>query len=623
MKKLTLLIVVFVVVVTVGLVYFTYTKPAPNAANLLPESTLLFVDVPNFPLARAQFTSTEAYALLQEPEVREFLAVPRAVLANVLEFGRSNGTQAVSGGQLVLRALQGETFVAVTRLSATQPDQPHLVFGADVKRKRFEAKAVLDRLKGRLKASSPGASVASKKYLGVRFTQWHLSDGHQFCHALLDSLLVITTDEDDMRDVIARFTGQAPPDSVSLASNAHFQNALQQMPAGHASFAYLNVERLLGPVGSLLALAPQGAGMFQRVARIQAAASSMSFVRDTVRDLSLVAHSRADKPPAVPLQRKTLALASPETAFYSVRSADWAGAYAEGMNTLAHLGNATVSSGAAHFDQEVRDKGVRIGEDLLQRIGPETATIATWRKSAQWPNVAIIAEFQGSPESHRALDVALGALKDVTVGNDQIAPWEEISYRDETLRTVRLAGSPFAPTYAATDKFLILALTPDYARELLTQLKEGKQTLAANPLFQDLTKRRFAAATSLTYCDLQSVYGSLYSLAHANASASDTNQLFRLNKLPSADTIVKHLPSPYESITVETERGTTTATVSSLGKPLTLLVGAVGAIGAAQPLLARLPLDLIPGMPTMSSGTGAHPRPAENQTAPSQTPATQ
>jgi hypothetical protein len=622
MKKLTLLIVAFIVAVTVGLVYFSYTKPAPNAANLLPESTLLFVDVPNFPLARSQFISTEAYALLQEPEVREFLAVPRAVLANFLEFNHSNGTQAVSGGQLVLRALQGETFVAVTRLSAAQPVQPHLVFGADVKRKRFEAKAILDRLKGRFKASSPGASVTSKKYLGVRFTQWHLSDGHQFCHALLDSLLVITTDEDDMRDVIARFTGQAPPDSVSLASNAHFQNALQQMPAGHASFAYLNVEQLLGLVGPLLALAPQGAGMFQRVARIQAAASSMSFVRDTVRDLSLVAHSRDDKPPAAPLRCKTLALTSPETSFYSVRSADWAGAYAEGMNTLAHLGNATVSSGAGQFDQEVRDKGVRIGEDLLQKIGPETATIATWRKGAQWPDVAIVTEFQGSPETRRALDIVFGALKDVTVGNDQQAPWEENACRDEELRTMHLVGSPFAPTYTATDKFLILALTPDYARELVMQLKEGKETLAANPLYPDITKRRFAAASAVTYCDLQGVYGSLYSLAHANASAADTNLLFQLNKLPSADTIVKHL-SPYISITVENERSTTTATVSSLGKPLTLLVGAVGVIGAAQPLLAHLPLDLIPGMPTMSSGTTARPRPTENRTATSQTPARQ
>ena len=575
--------------------------------------------MPNFPLARAQFSATEAYALLREPEVQAFLAAPRAALAAALELSRSKGSHAVRSEQLVLQALQGEVFIAVTRLGTTQPVQPHLVIGADLKRKRLEVTAVLDQLERRFVTANPGASVARKKYFGVRFTQWQFRNGRQFCYTMLNSLLVLTTDEDDMRDIITRFAGQAAPDSMPLASSAQFQNALQQMPAGHTLFTYFNVEQLLGPVRSLLALAPQVAGMFERIGRIQTMASSTTFVRDTVRDVSLVAHSRADKPAPSPLQRKTLALTSPETSFYSVRTTDWAAAYSEGMNTLAHLGNSTFSSRAAQFDQNVRDKGVRISEDLLQRIGPETATIATWRKGAQWPDVAIVAEFQSSPESRRALDVVLGALKEATVGNDQQVPWEENSHRGETLRTVRLVDSSIAPTYVATDKFFILTLTPDYARELVSHLKEGKETLVANPLFRDLTRRRFVAATALTYCDLRTVYGPLYSLAHANASSSDSNSLFQLDKLPSADAIVRHL-SPYVSVTLETERSTTTATASSLGKPLTFLVGAVGAIGATQPLLARLPLDLIPGMPTMSSGTGAPPPPRGNRTASSQTP---
>ena len=617
MKKVILLIVVFAVAVAVALVYFTYTKPAPKAAALLPESTLLFVEVPDFPRARAQFNSTQAYALLQESEVQEFLAAPRAALANALGLGDAGGMD-----EILLRALQGDVFVAVTRLGTASPQpQPRFVFGSDVKRKRLEATAAVAHLEHRFTAANPGASVSQKKYFGVRYTHWQLPDGHQFCHAFLNSLLIIAVDEDDIRDIITRFAGQAPPDSASLASSAKFENARRQMPAEHALFAYLNVEPLLGLVGPLLALAPQSAGMFQKLVRIQAAASSVTFAGDLVEDVGLVAYSGADAPSAPASPRKTLALTSPDTSFYSVRSVDWSATYAQVMNTVAHSGNATLSVSAAQFEKAVRSQGVRIREDLLAQLGPETAIIATWRPGAQFPDLAIVAGFDNTPESRRSVDAVLDALKDATLGGDDQVPWEESSYRDETLRTVRVAGS-IAPTYVIVDKFFFLALTPDYARALLGQLKDGKKTLAASPAFGRLTKRLPHAGTTLTYCDLPPVYGQLYALAHANVSTTDTNQFFKLAKLPRAETITNHL-APYASVTVETETSSKTTTLSPLGKPLTLLVGVAGGIGAAQPFLAHLPLNLIPGMPTMSSDTGVRPRPRGNRTAPSQTPPTE
>ena len=618
MKKIVLLVVVFIVGVSIGLVYFTYSKPAPKAAALLPESTLLFVEVPDFPLARDRFVSTEAYALLQEPEVEEFLAGPRDALAKALGFGDSGDPQQARVGETVLRALQGEVFAAVTRLSTTsaQP-KPRFVFGADVKRKRLEATAALAQIERRFKATNPGATVSQKKYFGVRYAHWQLADGNQFCHAFLNSLLVVAFEEDDMRDVITRFAGQAAPDSISLGASARFLNARRQMPGGHALLAYLNVEPLMGLVGPLMALAPQSAGMFQKMARIQATAGSVTFADDLVEDVGLVAYSHGDEPSAPASKRKTLALTSPETSFYSMHSVDWSASYAQVMNTVALSGNATLSISAAQFELAVRSQGIRIREDLLAKLGPETATIATWRPSAQFPDLAIVAEFDNTPESRRALNVGLGALKDATLG----LPWEEIPYRDETLYTARVGGS-IAPTYVTAGKFFILTLTPDYARELLNQLKDGKKTLAANPAFELMTNRLPASGKSLTYCDLQAVYGQLYALAHANASETAPNQLIQLAKLPRAETITKHL-SPYMSVTVDTRTSSKSTALSPLGKPLTLLVGVAGGIGAAQPFLAHLPLNIIPGMPTMSSGTGVRLRPRENQTAPSQTPPTE
>ncbi|HUK81636.1 MAG TPA: hypothetical protein VLZ12_03295 [Verrucomicrobiae bacterium] len=622
MKKLVLLIVVFIAVVAVGLVYFTYTKPAPEAASLLPESTLLFVDVPDFPLARAQFRSTEAYALLQEPEVQNFLVAPRAALGATLGLGDLGDQQAASGGATVLHALKGELFVALIQFSASSTRvQPHFVLGADVKRGRLEATKVFGRLEHRFAVAYPGASVARKKYLGVPYAQWLLPDGHQFCHAFLNTLLVITTDEDDMRDIITRFTGPAPPDFISLGSSLKFQNARRLMPPGHMLFAYLNVDQLMGPAGKLLALAPRGASMFQGLARIQTAASSVSLAEDLVEDVGLIGYSQRDQPPSPPSRHATLALTSPETSFYSVRSVDWPTAYEEALNTLAHLGNATLSSGTAQFEQIVRDGGVHTREDLFAKLGPETAMIGRWRTGARLPDAAMVAEFDSTPESRHALDVVFGALIEAILGRHDQALWEETVYRDETLHTARIGDSSIAPTYLAVDKFLVLALTPDYARELVNQFKDGKRTLLANPAFELPMKRLPKAAATLTYCDLRTVYSQLYALAHANAS-TDTNQFLQLSRLPQVETIEKHL-SPYMSVTVESEKNTASIALSPLGKPLTLLVGAIGAIGAAQPLLAHLPLDLIPGVPTTLSDRVVPPPPRGNQTAPSQTPTTQ
>ena len=69
-----------IVVVTAVLVYLAFSKPAPRAASLLPESTLVFLDIPDISKSRTEFANTEFYALCHEPEVQAVLAQPLAAL---------------------------------------------------------------------------------------------------------------------------------------------------------------------------------------------------------------------------------------------------------------------------------------------------------------------------------------------------------------------------------------------------------------------------------------------------------------------------------------------------------------------------------------------------------------
>jgi len=77
----------------------------------------------------------------------------------------------------------------------------------------------------------------------------------------------------------------------------------------------------------------------------------------------------------------------------------------------------------------------------------------------------------------RRLDVAMTALKAAT---DIATPWDTTQFHDVTLRTLRLRTTVPAPTYFTSDKFFVLASSPDYARELVSQLKEPVPSLAAN-----------------------------------------------------------------------------------------------------------------------------------------------
>src|SRR5438046_1943323 len=105
MKKAILLFVLLAAAITAAFIYWTLIKPAPRAADLLPESTLVFVDIPEFSKLRVDFTKTELYALCQEPEVRAFLEKP---LATLREASSSVGVSKDAGGivNLVLNAVQ-------------------------------------------------------------------------------------------------------------------------------------------------------------------------------------------------------------------------------------------------------------------------------------------------------------------------------------------------------------------------------------------------------------------------------------------------------------------------------------------------------------------------------------
>ena len=620
MKRLIAVIVALLVIAAAALVYFSLSKPAPSAASLLPESTLALIDIPDFPKSRAEFAKTEFYKLWREPEVQAFLARPLTSLQTAsMDAGAPKDTDTLAG--ILLGLMQGEAFVAVTHVTVFPSFNPGLVVGMDVRHRRVEAIVGLYELESKLKQSHPNAAFQDKEYLGVKYTIWETEPGFEICHSFFNSLVVFTLGEDSMRDLIASFTGQVPRDFKRLADSPKFRNVQQHAAKNHDLLAYFNVEGALNLVGPLLALSPQTASAYDKFSRVQATAYSMTFVDRGIEDVGFVSYSSALPKLTPPTQRKTLALTMPDTLVYSVGSFDLAAAYEEGMQTLSQSGSANLMLTVGQFQQALRDHGIRMPEDVLQKVGPEFAVVANWRPGARIPGVAIVSEVTDADKLRPALDAALNALKNSAVGSDDQFPWNETQSDSQPLRSVR--AGPRLPTvaYAVTDRFFILASSPDYARDLLTQLKESKPTLATSPVYQESMKRLPTNGSSYTYVDLHALFGPLYNLAKSGLSLIGTNEFVDLVKLPQSETIAKHL-FPYVSATVCEPQQTTSMSFSPLGKSLAAAAGIGGAFWAVNTYGPQFLPQSTPARPKRSSSRVAPSAPPENQTAGSPTQST-
>jgi hypothetical protein len=313
---------------------------------------------------------------------------------------------------------------------------------------------------------------------------------------------------------------------------------------------------------------------------------------------------------------------------YWVSSTDLAKTYDEALQSISSSGNANLMAAAGQFQQTMRNQGVRIREDVLSKLGPECALLANWRPGTRAPDCALICETTDATQLRPALDGTMNALKAASLGD--ALPWDETEYAGQKLRTAHIGADIVAPTYALTDQFVILASTPNYARQLLTQIKDAKPTLTHNDLYTRSTKRLPAAGCSYLYADLHGLFEPLYALAHESLTRIGANDFVDMKKLPPSATIAKHL-FPFVSASVSEARQETTTTFSPFGKAITLAAGVGGAIWASDifgPTLREFTTpaqkaDSRPASPKTSSDTAAPSAPRESQTVESQTPTTQ
>jgi hypothetical protein len=480
-------------------------------------------------------------------------------------------------GDEIMPRLQGEAFVALIHFAGNNSLHSGLVLGADLKHKLIETKAALAYREHSLKTWNTNASFTAKYHCGVRYSVWQFNPSFQVCHTFFGSMLVITFDEEILRDIIARSRGVPGADRPSLAQSSAYTTTLRHVPATRHVIAYLNAGQLLGP---LLAFSRQSTGLLGRLSRIEATSSSMTFTSGLIEDFGFTLYANAQTNHCRPLTEQLRVFTKPETSAYLANTADFVAIHRALLDFATQFAEMPASKNLIRFEHALAALGINLDHDVLASLGPETAFLVTWREGARFPDIALVAECRDTPPLQKKLDIALAAIKDTAYGGDDEFPWENTTHLGIRLRTVHIRSGGIAPTYFFDRQHFVLALHPDYARELLAQSHATGATLAGHPDFQRLAGRLPTNNTKFTYCDLRAVFPPLYDLWRSNL----TNDLIAVNQLPPPDLLVWHL-DPFVAATQTTPTNEITITCSPWGKPVTWFVGVAGAYLWAKPWL--------------------------------------
>lgn len=614
-------------------------RPAPRGAELVDGDALLFVHTPDFAAAREHFATSSVVALWNEPTTQALFLLPLTELRR--EIGTENLQRLSESLADILRAPQGETFLAVTRVGFPT-GLPGIVVGADVKGNLFKAKLALFRLEYNLRRYNPGQTlVESRRYQGIRYKLWHFNPQITLCYTFFRSLAVVTVGEEPMQAAIARFAGDLAPGALARAP--HYQQFHAALPATNDVVGYLNPGPVIRSLQPVVRIYRPLTTLVEPLAVRESAGIGVAFTPTLVRETEITqfrpGHHRALAAPG----RTSLRFTTPATAAYLTRGLDCEIAYERLVQSIAALGRPRWNLRVALFEHTLSRHGIDLAADVLQRLGPELAVIVNWRPSAELPDVAVALQAADSPQLRAAIDLALNGLKEATLGTEDQAPWEELTHHGQTLRVARLGAGKIAPAYFLADGFLVLASDPDFARELIDHSRRAGDTLAAADRYRSAFAQLPATTGALTYCDTATLYERSQPLVRSLARQVEAGlgnpnarrslppaiqvlclrpwgDWFRqLRRLPPPELLVPHL-SPLAAVSDDQPTHRITHRVSPVGTPAAWVALTVSGLATPEALAVLQQTVSPPAAPRRSSGTGAPRPPPGNRKATSQTP---
>ena len=506
MKRLAVpLLILSVLSVTVAFLVVRHSAARRvSPAELLPATTLAYLEVPDFRRTQERWSHTALRELWQEPELQGFLEQPLAKVPQLAAWTKH-----------------------VDRLSAVRPRRafaavispdginPHFVAGLAFTGSREALDAFLAEPRAAFRQSYP-AGKSDLVTHGSTEIQTFTAGEMTIAETVREGWYFVADDLSALQAVLDR-AAQRPGDRrETLAGDEVFRATLKPLPADAEATGFVRLRPLVERISALLTASGQNpdAAALARWKRWQGMGFSSRIEGSEFRD-SIFQYAPGSAPEAK-LPLSGLALTSPETMFFAATTLppDLAGQLAAAAKTTG----ADLS---------------RAG-DLLALAGPEVSLMLDWPATAEVKGLLAVPLKAPSTQATAKLDQLTAS-----------AGWNLREEGGVKVYSGPPSGLlPIAPSVAVSDRFLLAGLSVESL--LAAGKRTGGATLTSTPAWQAALKQmpepQGAFAFLQTGAFIDRLYGTARpALAMMLALNPASAPYLDASKLPSAPALSKHL----------------------------------------------------------------------------------
>ena len=566
-------------------------RPA-SLEGYVPSDAMLYVHVQDMDSAAKSFQQTALKQILDEPEVKAFVAEVSRVIDETIKM---NAHGAPFTWADIKMALDSEVGFALLDVRGPMPSMA-LIFRSD---KNADAlQALVDKLIASIMPPEEAAKIPENEMEGIRF-----KTVGPFCVAWSGKDLILTSGQETLRKIVAVLKGTTNP----ISKNDRYAAASKKLMGGREFLmAHWNVERTREIAAGLRGRDAQEAEMVWKISGL----ADVNYVRLAVvpdapgiKTMLYVHAPQGAKGvlgllPKKPLDEKAMLAAVPEDArdFLIARLSA-----AEMFDTVAEV---VASAGERRdFDRAMaafRDAtGLDLRKDLLASLGDEIAVRTIGSGFFLLPEFYLSFSVKDEKALSSCLEKLVVALNDEVGGRGGRAgaEIEKIDYKGRQISACRLRGMPIpiTPSWTIDKGRLYLGLTAQTVKKALDLQAVPARPMTGSTAYAALRSHVAAKPAVLVYSEFKSDFEMFYGIAtllvqFANGIPNvPPNDL--ATKFPCSTAIVPHLFGSVNAISHDGEGwllegyGPFGASIGTGGSPATFQVGIMA--GFLLPALSK------------------------------------
>lgn len=569
MKKLLAVIVVALVAATTWWVIerVQLAKRLATVPELLPMTTLLLVEVPDFQRTRTQWHGSDLYQIWREPTVQAWLQGPLARLRK-----DHGGRQALED---FLRLGPRHGFVALTAL---ENNEPKLIGGFHFDKSPEEARTFVEQRKSELLLKTEGAKRETTVY------EQHQIETVSVSHFVFASVcdnhwFFVANDLAVLKALLDRVDRRGEKAAAALPANAAFADATKHLPNDYEAFLFVDPRPFVEKLIPLVAMTGQSLPMDQlhRLKLVRTVASTFGFDHGKMHETDFVAMPRMSAEEK--LKRRLLGVAGANTFFYSAACIHWP----ESMLSRSAPVPLGLPAALQQLTAALKARGIA-EDDLRAAFGEELEIVGDWPADSRWPVLQAMLPVRDPARARKIAE----ALTSVEIAG---TPWTRSEKNGATFYSAQPFGGivPLQLAIAVSDQMMFAGSDAAAIEAALTRTASPAGELEKSAIFRDASKQVPAGESAFSYVDTRLLFeradAALRPLLLMGAAFSPgLGKNVDPAKLPPPEAIAKHLSPIVMSQRYDKEGYVT----ESLG-PVTFREATIGLVGTLGGLFLNLP----------------------------------